>query len=110
MKGFALGQTLKQRRKATRKSPIMLPRATFQLKEALSVIIRCLVTVFVSYENGGLRVFSCIVRFLVNKMALTQKSVLNVACSDSHIDKPQRGRPKRAELADVNIKKGRAKH
>ena len=33
----------------------------------------------------------------------TQKSVLNMASSDSQIDKPQRGRPKRAELPDVNI-------
>ena len=32
-----------------------------------------------------------------------RKSVLNMASSDSQIDKPQRGRPKRAELPDVNI-------
>ena len=29
-----------------------------------------------------------------------------MAVSDSHIDKPQRGRPKRAELPDVNINTG----
>ena len=29
-----------------------------------------------------------------------------MASSDSQIDKPQRGRPKRAELLDVNINKG----
>ena len=29
-----------------------------------------------------------------------------MASSDSQIDKPQRGRPKRAELPDVNIKTG----
>ena len=29
-----------------------------------------------------------------------------MASSDSHIDKPQRGHPKRAELADVNINRG----
>ena len=29
-----------------------------------------------------------------------------MACSDSQIDKPQRGRPKRAELSDVNINTG----
>ena len=29
-----------------------------------------------------------------------------VASSDSQIDKPQRGRPKRAELLDVNINTG----
>ena len=37
---------------------------------------------------------------------ITQKSVLNMASSDSQIDKPQRGRPKRAELPDVNINTG----
>ena len=36
----------------------------------------------------------------------TQKSVLNMASCDSQIDKPQRGRPKRAELPDVNINTG----
>ena len=34
------------------------------------------------------------------------RSVLNMASSDSQIDKPQRGRPKRAELPDVNINTG----
>ena len=29
-----------------------------------------------------------------------------MACSDSQIDKPQCGRPKRAELPDVNINTG----
>ena len=40
------------------------------------------------------------------KSAQTQKSVLNMASSDSQIDKPQRGRPKRAELPDVNMNTG----
>ena len=31
---------------------------------------------------------------------------MNIANSDSQIDKPQRGRPKRAELPDVNINTG----
>ena len=31
---------------------------------------------------------------------------MNVASSDGQIDKPQRGRPKRAELPDVNINTG----
>ena len=31
---------------------------------------------------------------------------MNKASSDSQIDKPQRGRPKRAELPDVNINTG----
>ena len=29
-----------------------------------------------------------------------------MADSDSHIDEPQRGRPKRAELPDININTG----
>ena len=36
----------------------------------------------------------------------TQTSVLNIASSNSQIDKPQRGHPKRAELLDVNINTG----
>ena len=39
-------------------------------------------------------------------MAQTQKSVLNMTSSESQIDKPQRGYPKRAELPDVNINTG----
>ena len=42
----------------------------------------------------------------MKKLAQTQKSVLNMTSSDSQIDKPQRGPPKRAELADVNINTG----
>ena len=38
--------------------------------------------------------------------SITQRSVLNMASSDSQINKPQRGRPKRAELLDVNINTG----
>ena len=34
------------------------------------------------------------------------RKVLNMASSDSQIDKLQRGRPKRAELPDVNINTG----
>ena len=37
---------------------------------------------------------------------LCMPSVLNMTSSDSQIDKPQRGRPKRAELPDVNINTG----
>ena len=44
---------------------------------------------------------SCFVRF--HKDTLTQKSVLNMASSDSQVGKPEHGRPKRAELLDVNI-------
>ena len=39
-------------------------------------------------------------------MEQTKRNVLNMASSDSQIDKPQRGRPKRAELLDVNINTG----
>ena len=38
--------------------------------------------------------------------AQTQKSTLNLAISDSQMDKSQRGHPKRAELLDVNINTG----
>ena len=41
--------------------------------------------------------------FSLKKMTLTQKSIL---CSDSQIDKPQRGRPERAKLSDININTG----
>ena len=37
---------------------------------------------------------------------LCMPSVLNMTSSDSQIDKPQRGRPKRAELPDVNTNTG----
>ena len=33
-----------------------------------------------------------------------------MASSDSHVNKPQRGRPKGAELPDVNINTGAQKH
>ena len=50
-----------------------------------------------------LRVSSCFVHFLMKKkLTSTQKSVSNKASSDSQIDKPQRGHPKRAELPDIN--------
>ena len=61
----------------------------------------------VSYENGGLRVFSCFVWFRVKNKKATEKSVLNMASSNSQIDKTHRGRPKRAELPDVNKNTGR---
>ena len=46
------------------------------------------------------------VRFLVKKVGINPENVLNMTSSDSQIDKPQRGRPKRAELPDVNINTG----
>ena len=39
---------------------------------------------------------------LVKKIGMNM-SVLNMASSDNQIDKPQRGRPKKAELPDANI-------
>ena len=36
-------------------------------------------------------------------LMLCVSSVLNMASSDSQINKPQRGHPNRAELPDVNI-------
>ena len=39
-------------------------------------------------------------------LMLCAPSVLNMAKSDSQIDKPQRGHRKRAELPDVNINTG----
>ena len=53
-----------------------------------------------------LEYFHLLAKFLLKKLTSTQKSVLNMASSDSQIDKPQRGRPKRAELLDVNINTG----
>ena len=57
------------------------------LVNALSVLMLCapvftLVAIFVRYENGRL-VFSCFVRFLIKKLAQTQKCVLNMASSNS---------------------------
>ena len=72
----------------------------------LSAKCRVSVTVggiLVSYKNGSLQVFSCFARFLMKKI---QESVLNMASSESQIDKPQRGCPKRAKLPDVNINTG----
>ena len=49
----------------------------------------------------------CFVHFPVKEIGITQESVLNMASSNSQIDKPQRGRPKRPELpGDVNINTG----
>ena len=44
--------------------------------------------------------------FSWKKLTRSQKNVLNMASSDSQIDKPQHGRPKRAELSDLNINTG----
>ena len=57
------------------------------------------------YENGGLREFFFI-RFLVEKRYKLRKVYCMWPSSESQIDKPQRGRPKRAELPDVNINTG----
>ena len=54
-------------------------------------------------------VFSCFVPVSTEKNGYKLRSVLNMASSDSQIDNPQCGRPKRADLLDVNINR-RAKH
>ena len=72
------------------------------VKEALSVLMLCAP----SNRRWPFSYHTCFVRFLVQKLAQTQKSALNMARSDSQIDKPQHGRPKRAELPDVNINTG----
>ena len=81
------------------------------VKEALSVLMLYAPCnrrrpFFVSYENGDLRVFSCFVRFLVKENGINSATCLEHGSSDSQIDKPQRRRPKRAELPDVNINTG----
>ena len=43
---------------------------------------------------------------MIQNQKQTQQSVLNMASSDSQIDKLQHGRPKRVELPDVNINTG----
>ena len=43
---------------------------------------------------------------MIQNQKQTQQSVLNMASSDSQIDKLQRGRPNRPELPDVNINTG----
>ena len=53
------------------------------------------------YENGGLCPFS-----REKNWHKLKKCILNMASSDSQIDKPQPGRPKRTELPDVNINTG----
>ena len=57
-------------------------------------------------ENVGLRVFSCFVRFLVKEFGINSEKCIEYG--DSQINKPQRGRPLRAELPDVNINTGKA--
>ena len=52
-------------------------------------------------------VFSCFVHFLVKTVDInSEKCIGYMASSDSQIDKPQHGRPKRVELPDVNINTG----
>ena len=57
--------------------------------------------------NGGLRVFSYFVCFHVKEIDINYEKCIEYGkYSDSQIDKPQRGCPKRAELPDVNINTG----
>ena len=58
-------------------------------------------------RNGRLRVFSCFVRFLVKNIGVnSEKRIVYGVSSGSQIDKPQRGRPKRAKQPDVDINTG----
>ena len=75
------------------------------IKEVLSVLMLCA-------SSDRRRPFSyhkkmANFRFLVKKnWHKLRKNVLNMASSDSQIDKPQRGCPKRAELPGVNRNTG----
>ena len=81
-------------------------------KEALSVLMLCAPNNRrwpFSYHTkiSGFEYFRVLSVFSWKRLTKTQKSVLNMACSDSQIDKPQRGCPKRThELPDVNINTG----
>ena len=71
------------------------------MEEALSLLLLCA-------PSNRRRPFSYEHSFSRAKIVLplSQKIVLNMASSDSQIDKPQRGRPKRAELSGININTG----
>ena len=67
--------------------------------------ITILVTVGGHFRISGLTSIVVFCPFSRQKKRQTQKGVLNMASSDSQIDKPQHGRPKRAELPS-NINTG----
>ena len=76
------------------------------LKEALSVLMLCVprnnlwpckLYVLYSTKMVDFEHFCVLSIFSWKKLAQTQKSVLNMASSDSQMDKPQCGHPKRAE-------------
>ena len=80
-------------------------------KEALEVLMLCAPSnhwqPFSYHKKMADRVFSCFLCFLLKKIGInSEKCILNMVSSDSQIDKPQRGHPKRAELSDVNINTG----
>ena len=56
--------------------------AYVSIKEAPSVLILCAPSNYrqwpvpYGYENGGLRIFSCFVRFLVNKLGINSEKCL----------------------------------
>ena len=79
---------------------ILVSYNVFSFEEALSVLMPCM-------PNNCWKYFCALsVCFLMKKLALTQKSVLNMASRHSQINKPQCRCPKRAELLDVNINTG----
>ena len=60
------------------------------------------------YEHGRVRLFRDLFSREKKKLAQLRICVLNIygISSDSQINKPQHGHPKRAELLDVNINTG----
>ena len=77
-------------------------------KEALSVLMFCMPITVGGHFHIVRRqwTLNILVFCLISILASTQKSVLNMASNHSHIDKPQHGCPKRAEMPDVNINTG----
>ena len=57
--------------------------------------------IFILHENGGLQV---LLRFVIKKSVInSEKSLMNMASSNSQNNEPQHGWAKRTELPEVNI-------
>ena len=50
-----------------------------------------------------IQIHFCVLSVFSYKIGINSKECIELGSSDSQIDKPQRGRPKRADLRDVNI-------
>ena len=82
-------------------------KSSLMLKEDLSVLMLCAPSNrrrIRKWRTSSIFVFCPFSR--EKKYGINLESALNMASSDSQIDKPQRGRPKRAEMPDVNINTG----